>query len=65
MVLVSKTDDGAAAFEDYKAQAFAALRVFLDAMPDTQLKALAAAIDALGDLISKLLNCSPERAASR
>ena len=29
-MLVWLTDDGAAAFEDYKARAFAALRVYLD-----------------------------------
>ncbi len=63
VVLVWQTDQGAAALEDYKAQVFAALRVFLEAMPDTQLKALATATDALGELVDKLLNDSPERAA--
>lgn len=65
VVLVWLTDDGAAAFEDYKARAFAALRVYLDAMPETQLDALAAATDALDELIRKLQNDPPERAASR
>lgn len=65
VVLVWLTDDGAAAFEDYKARAFAALRVYLDAMPETQLNALAAATEALDELIRKLQNDPPERAASR
>jgi DNA-binding MarR family transcriptional regulator len=59
VVLVWLTDDGTAAFEDYKALAFATLRVHLEAMPDTQLKALVAATDALGDLIATLLSDSP------
>ena len=65
VVLVWLTDDGAAAFEDYKARAFAALRVYLDAMPETQLDALAAATDALDELIRKLQHDPPERTASR
>jgi DNA-binding MarR family transcriptional regulator len=59
VVLVWLTDQGAAAFEDYKARAFAALRVHLDEMPATELNALAAATDGLGELISKLLTRGP------
>jgi DNA-binding MarR family transcriptional regulator len=64
VVLVWLTDEGAAAFEDYKSLAFAALRVYLDAMTDAQLKALMAATDALGELIAALLRDAPERATS-
>jgi DNA-binding MarR family transcriptional regulator len=63
VVLVWLTDEGAAAFEDYKSRAFAALRGHLDAMPDTQLMALAAATDAVGELINTLLRDAPRRAA--
>jgi DNA-binding MarR family transcriptional regulator len=65
VVLVWLTDEGATALEDYRALAFAALRVYLDAMPDTQLEALTAATDALGELITTLLSDAPEPAASR
>ena len=64
VVLVWLTEEGAGAFESYKSLAFAALRVSLDAMSDSQLKALTAATDALGELISRLLSDAPERAAS-
>jgi DNA-binding MarR family transcriptional regulator len=64
VVLVWLTEEGAAAFESYKSLAFAALRLYLDAMPDSQLKALTAATDALGELITALLRDAPERAAS-
>lgn len=64
VVLVSLTDGGAAGLEDYRALAFAALRVYLDAMPGTQLKALTAATEALSELITTLSD-SPEPAASR
>jgi DNA-binding MarR family transcriptional regulator len=63
VVLVWLTDEGAAAFEDYKLLAFAALRGHLDAMPDTQLKALTAATNAVGVLITTLLRDAPHRAA--
>src|SRR5690242_12535561 len=52
VVLVWLTDEGTAAYEDYRALAFAALRTYLDAMTDAQLKGLAAATDALGELIT-------------
>ena len=65
VVLVWLTDEGATALEDYRERAFAALRVYLDAMPATQLKALTAATDSLGELITTLLSDSPDRAASR
>ena len=65
VVLVWLTDNGETALEEYRARAFAALRVYLDAMPDTQLNALAAATGALGELISNLLSDAPERALSR
>jgi DNA-binding MarR family transcriptional regulator len=59
VVLVWLTDAGAAAFEEYKALAFAALRGHLDAMSDKQLKALTAATDALAELIAALLSDAP------
>ena len=56
VVLVSLTDEGATALEDYRARAFAALRVYLDGVPDSQLKSLTAATDALGELITTLVS---------
>ena len=64
VVLVWLTDAGSAALEDYRALVFAALRVYLDAIPDTHMRALTAATDALGELISMLLSDTPERAAT-
>jgi DNA-binding MarR family transcriptional regulator len=62
VVLVSQTEAGAAALEDYVTLASAELRRHLDAMPDEQLKALTAATDALGDLTATLLSEAPRRA---
>jgi DNA-binding MarR family transcriptional regulator len=64
VVLVSQTDAGAAALEDYIALASTALRGYLDAMPADQLKALTAATDALGDLIVTVLREPPRRGAN-
>ena len=63
VVLVWLTDEGATALEDYRALAFAALRVYLDALPDTQLNALTTATDALGELNTTLLTDAPEQAS--
>src|SRR4030088_2794038 len=65
VVLVWLTDEGATALADYRALAFAALRVTRAPLPDTQLKALTAVTDALANLISTLLSDAPERAPSR
>jgi DNA-binding MarR family transcriptional regulator len=55
VVLVRLTDDGAAAFEDFRARAIDALRGHLDELPDEQLEALVVASDALQRLIDALL----------
>jgi DNA-binding MarR family transcriptional regulator len=55
VVLVGLTEQGAAALADLRARAFAALRGYLDALPDDELETLAAATDALQDLIDALL----------
>lgn len=54
VVLVSLTDEGEAALRDLRALAAAGLRTHLDAMPDGRLEALAAATDALAELIAAL-----------
>jgi DNA-binding MarR family transcriptional regulator len=59
VVLVTLTEAGAEALEDYRALAFAALRVYLDSMTETRLEALRAATDALGDLIATLVTVAP------
>jgi DNA-binding MarR family transcriptional regulator len=61
VVLVRLTDAGAAALEDFRALAFAAMRAYLDAMPNSQLAALTAATDALGRLIITILSDVPDR----
>ena len=55
VVLVRLTDEGAAAFEDFRARAVDALRGQLDDLPDEQLEALVVATDALQRLIEALL----------
>ena len=55
VVLVWLTEAGATALAEFRVRAFAAFRVYLDAMPATQLNGLAAATDALGGLIATLL----------
>ncbi len=64
VVLVWLTDAGAAAFDEFCTRAFAALRGYLDAMPDQHLEALAATTDALGELIVALLSDAPQRGAT-
>jgi DNA-binding MarR family transcriptional regulator len=54
VVLVNLTEAGTAALEDYRAQAGAALGAYLAEMPDEQVEALAAATDALAQLIALL-----------
>ena len=54
VVLASVTDAGQAALEDLRALAAGGLRRHLDAMPDRQLRALAAATDTLAGLIATL-----------
>ena len=54
VVLVTLTERGAAAVADFRARAFAALRGYLDRLPDDELDTLAGAIDALQDLIDAL-----------
>jgi DNA-binding MarR family transcriptional regulator len=55
VVLVSLTQAGEAALEDLRSLAGSALRSHLEAMPDTQLDALAAATHSLAELIVTLL----------
>jgi DNA-binding MarR family transcriptional regulator len=62
VVLAWLTEEGTTALGDFRALAFAALRVHLDAMSDAQLRALTAATDALGELIATLLSDAPEPA---
>ena len=63
VVLVSLTDAGEAAFEQLRALAAAGVRRHLDAMPDQQLTALAAATDALAELITTLQSDTPRHGA--
>lgn len=59
VVLVSLTDQGARALEDYRAQASAALGAYLAEMPDEQVEALAAATETLAQLINALQQGQP------
>jgi DNA-binding MarR family transcriptional regulator len=54
VVLVSLTDAGTAALENYRAQASAALGAILAEISDEQVEALAAAIEALTELATLL-----------
>jgi DNA-binding MarR family transcriptional regulator len=54
VVLVTLTEAGSAALEDYRAQARAALGAYLAEMPDEQVEALAAATETLADLVTVL-----------
>lgn len=54
VVLVNLTETGSRVLEDYRAQASAMLRSYLDEMPDEQLEALAAATDTLTQLVAVL-----------
>jgi DNA-binding MarR family transcriptional regulator len=60
VVLVRLTEEGATALADLRAQASAALRRYLDGLPDDELETLAAATDALQDLIDALLRDEAE-----
>jgi DNA-binding MarR family transcriptional regulator len=54
VVLVHLTDGGAAALEDYRARARELLGIYLAEIPDEQVEALAAATDALAQLVALL-----------
>jgi len=54
VVLVSLTDAGRAAVEDFRAQASAALATCLAEIPDEQVEALALATEALAQLVTVL-----------
>jgi DNA-binding MarR family transcriptional regulator len=64
VVLVWLTDTGTAALDRLRALASSALLARLDPMPDDQLDALTTATDALGQLITALLNDTPQPGAS-
>ena len=65
VVLVSLTSAGAAALDAFRARAYAALRTYLDEMSGEQLKSLARATDALGELITTLTGDRLASGASR
>lgn len=65
VVLVSLTSAGAAALDDLRARAHAALRNDLDEMSDEQLNTLAVATDALAELITTLTGDLLARGDSR
>jgi DNA-binding MarR family transcriptional regulator len=65
VVLVWLTDGGRRALEDLRARVHAALRAYLDWMPDARLEALAAATEALDELSSALQGGVLERQAGR
>ena len=54
LVLVNLTDAGTVALEDYRAQASAALGMYLAKISDEQVDALAAATEALSQLVTLL-----------
>jgi hypothetical protein len=54
VVLVHLTDSGAMALEDYRARARELLGSYLAEIPDEQVEALAAATDALAQLVALL-----------
>jgi DNA-binding MarR family transcriptional regulator len=54
VVLVSLTDAGSLALEDYRARASTALGAYLTEMSDEQVEALAAATETLAELVSHL-----------
>jgi DNA-binding MarR family transcriptional regulator len=54
VVLVTLTEAGSIALEDYRAQARAALGAHLAELPDEQVEALAAATETLADLVTFL-----------
>jgi DNA-binding MarR family transcriptional regulator len=54
VVLVSPTEAGLRALEDYRAQAGATVRAFLAEMPDEQVEALATATETLTQLVALL-----------
>ena len=63
VVLVCLTDAGESAVDDIRTIASARLRRHLDAMSDRQVKALAAATDALAELIAALQANTPRNEA--
>jgi DNA-binding MarR family transcriptional regulator len=65
VVLVSLTDAGREALEQFLTRAHATMRKHLDAMPDEQLEALAEATEALEGLIGLLVGDSLERGTAR
>jgi len=65
VVLVSLTDAGAAALEQFRAQAREALRTYLQEMSDAQVQGLASATGALHELIVALTDGAPGRGADR
>jgi DNA-binding MarR family transcriptional regulator len=54
VVLVSLTQAGTVALEEYRAKARAALSAYLAEIPDEQVEALAAATESLGQLVALL-----------
>jgi DNA-binding MarR family transcriptional regulator len=62
VVLVRLTDEGAAAFEEFRGRAIDALRGHLDELRDEQLEALVVATDVLQGLIDALLGGAVTRA---
>ena len=54
VVLASLTEAGTAALEDFRTQASAALGAYLAEIPDEQVEALAAATEALAQLVTHL-----------
>jgi DNA-binding MarR family transcriptional regulator len=60
VVLVNLTENGSIALEDYRARARAMLGTYLAEIPDEQVEALAAATEALAQLVA-LLQQRPAR----
>ena len=65
VVVVRLTERGATTLADFRARAYGALRGHLDELPDAQLDELAAATDALQELIDALLAAGGTAAAPR
>ena len=59
VVLASLTEAGTAALEDFRTQASAALGAYLAEIPDAQVEALAAATEALAQLVTHLQQGAP------
>jgi DNA-binding MarR family transcriptional regulator len=54
VVLVSLTEAGAAALEDFRRRASAALGALLAELPDDEIESLAAATETMGELVTLL-----------